>query len=837
MHYNGKNMRNLTIIFVLFSLNLIFGQTAVAPAGAGTSGDPYRIATLENLYWVSQNSSSWSSNFVQTSNIDASASSGWNSGKGWTPIGNSTTKFNGNYNGQGHTISGLYINNTTNYSGLFGYTSGGTISNLGVLNVNITDGSGVGALVGTSSSTISNCHSSGSITGVQYIGGLIGMNNYPASRCYSSCSVTGSSQCGGLIGRSMQAVTNCYSTGNVTRKSGSTFTDFGSFMGYNGSAVNYCYSTGSVSVLSGTAFTSNGFIGSSSGGTYTANFYDQETSGQTSGTGATAATTAQMKTSSTFSGAGWNITAIWNMCSTVNNNYPYLLPPATAPAAGDGSVGSPYQIAEVNNLYWLSMQAGKSDATGLYWSRNYIQTEDIDASASTEWNNGLGWTPIGNSSNKFTGTYNGQGHTITGIYYNISGTDYVGLFGYTSGGTISNLGSVNVNITAHNYSGGLIGYNNATISNCYSTGTLNGFQYVGGLVGEQYNHPMSSCYSTCNVKGAATCAGLIGHGYNSSISNCYSRGSVTRVAGYNNPDFGGFAGYVNACSINTSYSTGYISVTDGTALTTSGFLPLNSGGTYNANFYDTETSGQASSLFATGQTTANMKINTTFLSVGWDYNTWNMDTEINDGYPYLKWQNTAGTPLPVELTSFTVSVNGKKVVLAWQTATEKANYGFNVERSAVSDNMQWETIGSVKGNGNSNSPKYYSFVDAVSLKGKIQYRLKQIDLDGKFEYSNTVEVSTGLLEKFELEQNYPNPFNPSTTISYSIPKDALVSLKIYNMLGEEVKSLFDGRQKAGFYSSIWSGDNNAGNKVSSGTYIYVVKYNDQVQSGKMTFLK
>jgi len=619
--------------------------------------------------------------------------------------------------------------------------------------------------------------------------------------------------------------------GNVTRKSGYSGTDFGSFIGGNGSAVNYCYSTGSVSVLSGTALTANGFVGTGTG-TYTSNFYDQEASGQISGTGATAATTAQMKTSSTFSGAGWNLTTVWNMCSTVNNNYPYLLPPATAPAAGDGSAGNPYQIAEVNNLYWLSMQAGKSDATGLYWSRNYIQTADIDASASSGWNSGKGWTPIGNNTTKFNGNYNGQGHTISGLYIN-NMTGYAGLFGSTSGGSISNLGVLNVNITEGNAVGALVGSSNSTISNCHSSGSIVSGQYSGGLIGMS-NYPVSNSYSSCSVTGSSQCGGLIGYSINT-VTNCYSMGNVTRKSGYSGTDFGSFIGG-NGSAVNYCYSTGSVSVLSGTALTSNGFIGSNSG-TYTANFYDQQTSGQASGTGATAATTENMKINTTFLNAGWDYTIWNMDAGINDGYPYLKWQNPGGTPLPVELTSFTASANGKKVFLTWQTATEKANYGFNVERSAVSDNMYWEMIGCIKGNGNSNSPKDYSFVDTAPLRGRLLYRLKQIDLDGKFEYSKVVEVNTDLPANFELKKNYPNPFNPSTTISYSIPKDAFVSLKIYNILGEEVKSLFSGNQKAGFYSSIWNGDNNAGSKVSSGTYIYMVKYNDWVQSGKMTLLK
>ncbi len=131
-------------------------------------------------------------------------------------------------------------------------------------------------------------------------------------------------------------------------------------------------------------------------------------------------------------------------------------------------------------------------------------------------------------------------------------------------------------------------------------------------------------------------------------------------------------------------------------------------------------------------------------------------------------------PLPVELSSFAAKVlNSGVVELIWRTETEVNNYGFDIERAKVNPNseirnQQFSKIGFVQGNGNSNSPKDYFFIDENVNDGKFSYRLKQIDTDGNFEYSKTIEIDLGSTEEFELNQNYPNPFNPVTTISLFI---------------------------------------------------------------------
>jgi hypothetical protein len=186
--------------------------------------------------------------------------------------------------------------------------------------------------------------------------------------------------------------------------------------------------------------------------------------------------------------------------------------------------------------------------------------------------------------------------------------------------------------------------------------------------------------------------------------------------------------------------------------------------------------------------------------------------------------------LPVELTLFTARLNNNSIELNWKTATEVNNYGFEIERGE--NNSNFEKIGFVKGNGNSNSPKEYLFVDNETLSGNYSYRLKQIDNDGVFDYSKVVSIDIGLLQTFELAQNYPNPFNPTTKITYSIPVDSRVELLIYGVTGELVKSLVNEEQTAGIYTIEFDASG-----LSSGTYFYKIIANDFFQIKKMSVLK
>ena len=191
--------------------------------------------------------------------------------------------------------------------------------------------------------------------------------------------------------------------------------------------------------------------------------------------------------------------------------------------------------------------------------------------------------------------------------------------------------------------------------------------------------------------------------------------------------------------------------------------------------------------------------------------------------------------LPVELTSFTAIKIGSTVKLSWSTITEINNYGFEVERkvgSPQSSVSNYEKIGFVEGNGNSNSTKNYSFEDRNLFADKYLYRLKQIDNDGQYEYSEIIEVDLGLPTKYELSQNFPNPFNPRTKISWQSPVSSHQTLKIYDILGNEVATLVDEFIEAGKYEIEFDASN-----LSTGIYFYKFQSGSFVESKKMILIK
>ena len=191
-------------------------------------------------------------------------------------------------------------------------------------------------------------------------------------------------------------------------------------------------------------------------------------------------------------------------------------------------------------------------------------------------------------------------------------------------------------------------------------------------------------------------------------------------------------------------------------------------------------------------------------------------------------------PLPVELTSFIANVFDINVLLNWSTATEINNFGFEIERKIKDDlnTERWINIGFVTGNGNSNSPIHYNFIDQDVQSGKYLYRLKQIDFNGIYEYSKYVEIEIANPDKFVLNQNYPNPFNPSTKISYSISERTNASLKIFDLLGSQVVELFNGEIEAGSYDINFNAIN-----LPSGIYFYRLQAGENIETKKMILLK
>ena len=186
--------------------------------------------------------------------------------------------------------------------------------------------------------------------------------------------------------------------------------------------------------------------------------------------------------------------------------------------------------------------------------------------------------------------------------------------------------------------------------------------------------------------------------------------------------------------------------------------------------------------------------------------------------------------IPVELTSFTATANENNVTLNWSTATEKNNSGFEIQK--IAGNNEFVTIGFVQGHGTTTQPQSYNFVDGNLNSGSYTYRLKQFDYNGTFSYSNEVNVDVTGPVQFELAQNYPNPFNPSTTIKFSIPQSSVVTLKIYNALGQEVRTLVNGFTESGLHTVNFDASN-----LNSGVYFYKLDSGQFSEVKKMTLIK
>ena len=191
------------------------------------------------------------------------------------------------------------------------------------------------------------------------------------------------------------------------------------------------------------------------------------------------------------------------------------------------------------------------------------------------------------------------------------------------------------------------------------------------------------------------------------------------------------------------------------------------------------------------------------------------------------------TYVPVELASFTAATSGRSIMLNWITATETNNLGFNVERKI---DGEWEKIGFKEGKGTTTEETHYVFSDDFSYKsykGLISYRLKQMDFNGTYAYSNVIEIDVDLTPKeYALYQNYPNPFNPATTIKYSLPFDSHVRIAVYTILGELLDVVVDGVKEVGFHDYVWNAS-----RYASGVYIYTIEAKSVGSSDKFSAVK
>jgi len=312
---------------------------------------------------------------------------------------------------------------------------------------------------------------------------------------------------------------------------------------------------------------------------------------------------------------------------------------------GNGSEGSPFEINTPAQMDEIGQHVED-------WSSYFILTADIDLSGYT----GTEFHIIGsNVSPFFTGSFDGNGHTISNFTYTPTGGQFIGLFRFVDGGEIKNLGLINTDVDTGGGGnvGGLMGRNSGTISNCYASGSVTGDLNVGGLVGGN-GGAVSNCYAAGSVTGRHNVGGLVGHNYGAvsncyatgkvmetgaggglvgmnagTVSNCYATGSVTGGPG---GDIGGLVGMnFSYGTVSNCYATGSVS---GTTYGNAGGLVGTNYSTVTVSFWDIDTSGQTTSNGGTGKTTAKMQTQSTFTDHGWDFvNIWGIDEGLS--YPYL----------------------------------------------------------------------------------------------------------------------------------------------------------------------------------------------------------
>jgi len=400
-------------------------------------------------------------------------------------------------------------------------------------------------------------------------------------------------------------------------------------------------------------------------------------------------TTAQMQTIATFTTAGWDFVDevangtddIWQMCGD-GVGYPRLTWEGMvfffSYGGGNGTVVNPFLISDPNLLQTLSV-------TSCHWNKHFKLTADLDLT-------GKSVRPIGGAATPFTGTFDGAGHVISNFNINLASAHRVGLFGMVdgAGAEIRDLGLLNPTVATGTglFSGGLVGLlKNSLVLGCFvEGGSVGGNNYVGGLVGLNNGGTISSSRASVDVSGTEYVGGLVGIHLNAGmINNSYAMGAIA-----GDSRVGGLVGQ-NTGTINSSYSTGAVSGNTDVG----GLVGFDDGGTVNASFWDTDTSGQVSSAGGTNKTTAEMQMASTFLSAGWDYvgevangteDIWRMCLD-GVGYPRLGWAYVRigdfGCPDGVAMADYVLFIN-------WWGATNCGEVngwcgGADFDRSGVVD--------------------------------------------------------------------------------------------------------------------------------------------------------
>ncbi len=614
----GKKASKILSVFLSVCLiTFLFpaGVMADGASGAGATGgiapdtawytnntgqDAFSVGTAAELAGLASLVNSGTDfegkNVTLTANIELNATEDWTDWalsapeNAWAPIGEANHAFKGVFDGGGYTVSGIYVNSDSNYAGLFGYVSGGTVKNLKIAASFINGRDKVGGVAGyiDAGSEIAGCDTSGTVGGTgNHIGGLAGYaaggSEVTDSKNTGAVGLTGY-HTGGLVGYALNcAITGSYNTGAVKGTSnigGITGSAYNSVItaSYNRGTVGgfYSYAGGLTGYASDSTISDSYNAGGVTGGSYTGgaagyfkdgsltnNYYlkDAAASGIGNNAGADGAQpkTMEQMTSASFPAALG--TSYMQDLFFINAGYPLLLWQGgpLAFAGGSGGEGDPYLIETPLQLRYMAYQVNNDNAE--YGSAHYKLTGDINLEArwaagesGAALTSGAVWTPIGlwdsdNAENSapFKGVFDGDGCIISGLYINDDTLSGAGLFGYTNGAVIKNVTVTDAYVKGKDNTGGIVGYAvGGSIERSFSMAAVSGSSYgVGGVAGSiNANGSIADCYNTGPVKSTSDqVGGIAGRAMDSDVRNCYNTGPVS-----GSHSVGGVVGVVDAVS-------------------------------------------------------------------------------------------------------------------------------------------------------------------------------------------------------------------------------------------------------------------------------------------------
>ncbi|MCX8064134.1 MAG: hypothetical protein N3G21_03065, partial [Candidatus Hydrogenedentes bacterium] len=621
---------------------------------------PIKISSLEELQKIGNDPYyPLNGEYELTKNINASDSLLLNHNRGFKPLGCKEKPFTGKFDGKGYKIYKLHINQSEynmNFSGLFAFVGvTGKVLNLGLVDLCISiKGGAVGGIIGENQGTLSNCYSTGNISGVVSVGGLVGINDGKVENCYSICNVSGSQRTGGLVGHNGDkgillhcycigkvtnhhlysggvagynegTITECYSDGNVVG-----YYEVGGLVGRNESKILYCYSTGNVcaheyelgglvgrnngtvqqcystGLVMGLFFHTGGLVGKNEYqvGKVEQSYWDVDSSELTWSAGGEGISAQKMMKKSTYE--DWDFNNIWAI--EEDFSYPYLraLVPNPKP--------SPPIKKEIRTLEELAKIGVNKDYP---LDGRYILTADIDASKTLDQGKGKGFKQI----KTFKGVLDGKGHKIIHLYINRPEENHVGLFSENQG-IIRGIRFITTYVSGEEDVGSIVGTNRGMVRHCYSIGMVLGECNIGGMVGKNQGI-LSQCHSESIVNGLANVGVLVGANFGKISDSCSTlipSGSLT---------VGGVAGK-NYGTISHSYS---ISKVPEYSEEVGKLVGYNRGTIINC-YWDMELSGENNNFDKKNYAIPErMMQKSTY--VDWDFSTvWGIQENIS--YPYLK---------------------------------------------------------------------------------------------------------------------------------------------------------------------------------------------------------